>query len=178
MCNGIAVIVYYENGNLKGLCTGISSHDELCKQNEELRYGKTEPYRFELLYPCNLTYDRSLDFHNGIGIMGEQPEQVIWDTAFQTAKTFFMKHTKQQLQYAFLIHMNLSEANLSEANLSKANLSKANLSWADLSWANLSKANLSKANLSKANLSEVRYNKDTQFPIGFDLKTNNLIFWG
>ncbi|MDP3013121.1 MAG: hypothetical protein Q8M92_02680, partial [Candidatus Subteraquimicrobiales bacterium] len=68
MCNGIAVLVWTENGRPKGLCKGTSSHDELAKENENLRLGKIEPYRFELLYPSNLVYDRgakTLSLNNG-----------------------------------------------------------------------------------------------------------------
>ena len=153
MCKGIAVIVFEKNGELKGLCSGISSHDELCKQDEELRYGKIEPYRFELLYPCNLTYDRSAGIENGQGINKEQPKKEIWDIAFQAAKEFFIKHTKEQLQFAYLSGADLSRANLSGADLSRANLTWADLTGANLTWANLTGADLSSANLYGADLS-------------------------
>jgi hypothetical protein len=126
MCRGIAVIVYQKNGELKGLCTGISSHDKLCKQDEDLRFGKIEPYRFELLYPCNLTY-RSFDMHEGQGINKEQPKSKIWDVAFQIAKPFFIKHNKQQLQSAYLTRADLTGADLTGANLTEANLTRADL---------------------------------------------------
>ena len=152
MCKGIAVIVYEKDGLLHGLCTGVSSHDELCKEVEELRYGKIEPCRFELLYPCNLTYDRSLDRHNGQGIAGEQPEPVLWEAAFQVANPFFMKHQKEQLQNAYLEGANLFRANLDGAKLEGANLEEANLEGANLDGANLFRANLDGANLEGANL--------------------------
>ncbi len=78
MSNEIAVLIYEKNNELKGLCTGISSHDELCKFDEELKYGKIEPYRFELLYPNNLIYDRGHDKLLNNGIVKEQPNQKIW----------------------------------------------------------------------------------------------------
>lgn len=31
MCLGIAVLVFEENGRLKGLCNGTKHHDELCR---------------------------------------------------------------------------------------------------------------------------------------------------
>ncbi len=154
MCKGIAVIVYEKNGELKGICTGISSHDDLCKEVEELRYGQIEPYRFELLYPCNLTFDRSYNFVGMSGIAKEQPDTKLLDVAFHTAKPFFMKHTKQQMQNAYLSGANLSEADLSEANLIRANLIRADLSGANLIRADLIRANLSEANLIRAYLSE------------------------
>lgn len=162
MCNGIAVIVFQKDNQLRGFCTGISSHDELCKLDEDLRYGKIEPYRFELLYPCNLIYDRSSDLDGSIGIAKEQPSQKIWEIAFDVAKPFFMKHNLMQLQFANLRSTNLTNANLKGANmrgaylmnacLKNANLTYANLKEADLRDANLINANLTGANLTDANL--------------------------
>ena len=125
MCQGIAVIVYEKDGKLQGIATGISSHDELCKTVEELRYGKIEPYRFELLYPCNLTFDRAYNYKGECGLFKEQPKKEIWDIAFETAKNFFMMHNRTQLEKAYLSEANLSRADLSEANLSEANLTGA-----------------------------------------------------
>jgi len=150
MCNGIAVLVYLKNGELKGLCTGISSHDELCKQDEELRYGKIEPYRFELLYPCNLIFDRVYNMDKGVGVANEQPEQAIWDEAFRVAKPYFIKHTKEQLQYAHLTHANLTSADLRYANLTGADLTDADLTDADLTGANLTDADIRHVNLTDA----------------------------
>ena len=113
MCNGIAILVWEENGRLKGLCNGEQHHDVLAKENENLRYGKIEPYRFELLYPCNIVYDRSAsNLSLAEGFNGEQPPQKVWDVAFSVAKPFFMKHGKKQLQYANLRGVNLRDANL------------------------------------------------------------------
>ena len=150
MSNGIAILVFFKDGKLKGLCTGISSHDELCKLDEDLRYGKIEPYRFELLYPCDMRYDRSLNFYDGIGIAKEQPSQEIWETAFNVAKPFFMKHSLKQLQFANLRGTNLTNANLRGANLRDANLRDANLTNANLSDTNLRGADLKGANISGA----------------------------
>src|SRR3990170_3468179 len=152
MCNGIAVLVYLKNGELKGLCTGISSHDQLCKQDEELRYGKIEPYRFELLYPCNLIFDRVYNMDKGVGVANEQPEQAIWDEAFRVAKPYFIKHTKEQLQYAHLTHANLTSADLRYANLTGADLTDADLTDADLTGADLTGADLTGADLTDADL--------------------------
>src|SRR3990172_5599792 len=118
MCNGIAVVIYEKDKELKSLCTGISSHDELCKLDEDLRYGKIEPWRFEILYPCSVVYDRGHKKPLGVGVCGEQPEQKIWDMAITTAAPYFMKHTIKQLQYANLRGADLRDANLSCATLS------------------------------------------------------------
>ena len=59
MSNEIADLVFLKDGKLKGLCIDITSHDELCKLDESLHYSKIEPYRFELLYPCDLRYGRN-----------------------------------------------------------------------------------------------------------------------
>jgi len=133
MCNGIAVLVWEENGRLKGLCNGEKHHDILCKENENLRLGKIEPYRFELLYPANLVYDRgakSLPLANGL--FGEQPPREVWDVALSVAQPYFMKHTKEQLEYANLRGANLRLANLMDANLRGANLRGSNLRDANL----------------------------------------------
>jgi len=127
MCNGIAIIIYEKDGELKSLCTGISSHDELCKLDDDLRYGKIEPWRFELIYPCNLTYDRGHNKPLTLGVCNEQPEQKIWDIAIQTAIPYFMKHTKEQLQNANLKGADLEGANLKGANLEGAHLEGAHL---------------------------------------------------
>jgi len=111
MCNGIAIIIYEKDNELKSLCTGISSHDKLCRLDDELRYGKIEPWRFELIYPCSLTYDRGHDKPLGMGVCGEQPEQKIWDIALKTAIPYIMKHQKNQLQRANLTYVNLTGAN-------------------------------------------------------------------
>jgi hypothetical protein len=142
MCNGIAVIVYEKDGVLQGLCTGISSHDELCKEVEELRYGEIEPYRFELLYPCNLTFDRKYDFKGILGINKEQPDKQIWDIALEVSKDFFAKHTREQLTFAYLRGADLEGADLEGADLIGANLIDANLKGADLEGADLRGANL------------------------------------
>ena len=153
MCNGIAILVYEKNGRLKGLCKGITSHDELCKEDEDLRLGHIEPYRFELLYPANIVFDRAAN--NLIltnGLFGEQPPREIWDVAFEIGKPFFFKHTKQQLQFANLRSANLTDANLTDANLTDANLMGADLMGANLMGANLTDANLMGADLRGANL--------------------------
>jgi len=92
---------------LKALCTGTSSHDELCKLDDDLRYGKIEPWRFELLYPFSIVYDRGHAKPLGTGICGEQPEQRVWDLVIQTATPYILKHTTRQLQYAYLRGANL-----------------------------------------------------------------------
>ena len=122
MCNGIAVLVYEKNGEIKGLCTGISSHDELCKLDDALRYGEIEPYRFELLYPYNLTYDRSAKNRLGGGIAKEQPPEIVWDVARSVSNFYNMRHTIKQLQNAYLVGANLHGANLTGANLHDADL--------------------------------------------------------
>lgn len=169
MCSGIGVIVYEKDNELKGLCNGITSHDALCKLDTELKYGKIEPYRFELLYPNNLVYDRGHNKPLGNGLFKEQPEQKIWDKAYEVSNPYRMKHTIKQLQYATLFGIDLSGvtfeglnfegANFSEANLYETNFSEANLSGVNFSRANLSrtifiKANLEGVNFYKANLSE------------------------
>jgi len=151
MCNGIAILVWEKDNQIKGLCTGISSHDELAKLDEDLRYGKIEPYRFELLYPCNLTFDRST-LPSAMGIAKEQPPFHIWEKALSYLHIYAMKHTKQQLQKANLRYANLSNADLSNADLSNADLSNADLRYANLSNADLSNADLSNADLSNADL--------------------------
>ena len=152
MCNGIAVLVWTENGRLKGLCTGEKHHDILCKENENLRLGKIEPYRFELYYPANLVYDRSASLPLAEGLFGEQPPREVWDVALSVAQPFFMKHNKSQLEFANLICANLIGADLGGADLRDANLIGANLIGADLRDANLRDANLRSANLRSANL--------------------------
>ena len=163
MCNGIAVLVWTENGRLKGLCNGETSHDILCQKNEQLRLGKIEPYRFELLYPCNLVYDRG---HNklplGEGLFGEQPPTEVWNVALSHAKPYFMKHEKKQLQFA-----NLCRMKLEKADLSGADLRLADLRWADLRLADLSGADLREADLNVADLREADLN-------GADLRMANL----
>ena len=148
MCNGIAVIIYERNGKLNGLCTGVSSHDELCKLDDDLRYGVIEPWRFELLYPQNLVYDRGYNKKTETGLFNEQPSQAIWDVADQVSKTYHMKHNKNQLRFATLRNANLSYADLSDADLIDADLRNADLRNADLIDANLSGADLRNADLS------------------------------
>src|SRR5574343_384987 len=148
MCNGIAVLVWEENGRLKGLCNGEKHHDILCKENENLRLGIIEPYRFELLYPANMVYDRgarSLPLANGC--FGEQPPAEVWSVAFSVAQPFFMQHSTEQLEGANLKGANLKGANLKGANLEGANIIRANLEGAILEGANLYCANLKGANL-------------------------------
>jgi len=152
MCNGIAIIVYEKTGELKSLCTGTRSHDELCKLDEDIRYGKIEPWGFELLYPYSLVYDRGHSKKLETGICNEQPEQKIWDIAMQYIPMFGMKHTKQQLQYANLRGANLIDANLIDANLRGAYLEGANLRGAYLIDANLEGPYLQDAHLIDANL--------------------------
>ena len=153
MCLGIAVLVFEENGRLKGLCNGTKHHDELCRENENLRLGKIEPYRFELYYPTNLVYDRGADsLPLAEGLQGEQPPLKVWDVAFNVARPFFMKHTKDQLECANLRGANLRGANLRGANLRGANLEDADLRGANLIGANLRVANLEDADLRGANL--------------------------
>jgi hypothetical protein len=72
------------------------------------------------------------------------------------------------LRGAKLRNAELSGADLQGADLSGADLQGANLSDASLHSANLSAANLSGANLSNANLQEAKYDRDTQWPEGFD----------
>ena len=138
MCNGIAVLVYRKYGRLRGLCTGISSHDKLCKEDEALQYGKIEPYRFELLYPSNLVFDRGYkELPLGKGLCGEQPPREVWDVARSVSEPFIMKHSLKQLQYANLRGANLIGADLRGANLYGANLRGANLRSANLYGANM-----------------------------------------
>ena len=152
MCNGIAVLVYEKEGELHGLCTGISSHDELCKEVEELRYGKIEPYRFELLYPCNLIFDRMHDFKGALGINKEQPDKSIWDMAFAVSKEFFMTHAPDQLTFAYLSGANLTYTDLTHTDLRGANLTCADLRGATLTYTGLTRANLTDADLTYTNL--------------------------
>jgi hypothetical protein len=152
MCKGIAVIVYEKDGELRGLCSGVSSHDDLCKEVEELRYGKIEPHRFELLYPCNLTFDRAHDFRGQCGIFSEQPKKEIWDVAFDISRSFFMTHALKQLESAYLTGANLTEATLRGADLTGANLTEATLRGADLTGAYLTRADLRGADLTRADL--------------------------
>ncbi len=60
--------------------------------------------------------------------------------------------TEPDLNEAYLIMVELSEATLSRAHLSRANLGGADLNEADLNKADLRMANLSEANLSRADL--------------------------
>lgn len=131
MCNGIAILVWEKCAQIKGLCTGITSHDELAKMDEELKYGEIEPYRFELLYPYLLTYDRSANILN-TGLFNEQPPSLIIEKAMSYVMQYGMKHTIQQLQKANLRGANLGRANLEEAYLEGANLEEANLEGANL----------------------------------------------
>lgn len=162
MSNGIAIVVFLKNGQLNGLCNGITSHDELCKLDESLRYGETEPYRFELLYPCNLRYDRSLDLYDGIGLAKEQPTQEIWEVAFKVAKPFFMKHNLQQLQLADFRNANLTSANFKDANLRDANFRYAKIKNTNFTYANLIGADFRNANLINVNFKGANL-KDTNF---------------
>jgi len=163
MCNGIAILVWEENGRIKTLCNGEKSHDVLCKENENLRLGKIEPYRFELYYPCSVVFDRSsrkLPLLSGL--CGEQPPEKIFNAALEAGRPFFMKHDKKQLEHANLESANLKGANLEstdlrsanliDADLRSANLIDANLECADLRSADLISANLTGANLKDANL--------------------------
>ena len=176
MCNGIAIVVWEKNGNIKGLCAGISSHDELCKLDDDLRYGVIEPYRFELLYPCNLVYDCGYDLKLTNGIFKEQPPYLIWEKAFEFVRQYVMKHALNQLQYADMRVTDMRGANMRGANMYGADMQNVNMSGADmrvadmrganmngvnLSGANLSGANLSGANLSCANLSGTKYDNYT-----------------
>jgi uncharacterized protein YjbI with pentapeptide repeats len=91
--------------------------------------------------------------------------------------------SQANLSQAILNGADLSYANLSGADLSYADLNWANLSGADLSYANLSQAglgwaNLSGADLSHANLSQARYNNKTEWPEGFSVQTQRVIFVG
>jgi hypothetical protein len=63
----------------------------------------------------------------------------------------------------WLVNADLSGADLRGAIINEANLSEANLSGADLSGAKLGYTNLSGANLSGA-----KYDKNTNWPRGFD----------
>jgi hypothetical protein len=67
------------------------------------------------------------------------------------------------------------EANLSGANLTVANLRDARLAQANLSGANLIIANLSGAYLWKADLNGAKYNRQTQWPEGFDYENSGAI---
>ena len=153
MCNGIAILVYEKNGRLKGLCNGEKHHDVLCREDEDLRLGKIEPYRFELYYPANIVFDRgasSLPLADGL--FGEQPPQKVFDVAFEAGKPWFFKHKLDQLYAANLRRADLIGANLIGADLEDANLRRANLMGANLGDANLRRANLEDANLISANL--------------------------
>ena len=133
MCNGIAILVYEKNGRLKGLCNGEKHHDVLCREDEDLRLGKIEPYRFELYYPANIVFDRgasSLPLADGL--FGEQPPEKVFEVAFETGKPWFFKHKLDQLYGANLMGANLISANLRRANLRHANLISANLENANL----------------------------------------------
>lgn len=152
MCNGIAVLVYEKDKELKGLCTGISSHDELCKLDDDLRYGKIEPYRFELLYPCNLVYDRGHNKPTELGICKEQPKKEIWDIAFEISSAYRMSHTKHQLMYAYLRGADLEGADLREANLEGADLRGADLEGAKLEGTIYSKYTIFTKNLDKSRM--------------------------
>jgi hypothetical protein len=132
MCKGIAVIVYEKDGELKGLCSGISSHDELCKQVEEIRYGDIEPYRFELLYPYNLTFDRAHTFIGAEGICSEQPKKEIWNVAFDISRAFVMKHTRKQLDGQ------ISEGQISEGQISVRQISDGQISVRQISQGQIS----------------------------------------
>ena len=150
ICNGIAILVYEKNGRLKGLCNGEKHHDILCKQDEDLRLGKIEPYRFELYYPASIVFDRGARVNTlANGLFGEQPPVEVWDVAFEVGRPFFLKHKPDQLEFA-----NLEGANLEGANLRRANLE----------FANLIGANLEDANLRRANLEDIITNKYTVMP--------------
>ena len=141
MCNGIAILVYEKNGRLKGLCNGERHHDVLCKEDEELRLGKIEPYRFELYYPANIVFDWGAPNQPlAGGLFGEQPPGEVWDVAFEIGRPFFMKHRPDQLYAANLEDANLEDADLEDANLRRANLEDANLRRANLEGANLRRA--------------------------------------
>ncbi len=179
MSNGIAVLIYEKNNKLKGLCTGISSHDELCKLDEELKYGKIEPYRFELLYPNNLIYDRGYNKPLRNGIVKEQPDQKIWNVAFKVSNPYRMKHTIKQLQYAYFVNANLIDVNLSNADLSRSNFTGANLTEANLTGANLSETILLRVNFTKANLTGTNFSEANL--TGSNFTNANLTcanFWG
>ena len=162
MCNGIGVLVWKENGKWRGFADGRSSHDEMealkCKKGEE-------PWRFELLYPVHLVFDRAYDFKakekGNLGIAGEQPPREIWEKAFAAAKPFFYKHTKQQLQFANLRYAILRYADLRYAILRYADLSYADLSSADLRYADLRYADLTGAILENAKLDGIITNEFT-----------------
>ena len=180
MCNGIAILVYEKNGRLKGLCNGEKSHDVLCREDEDLRLGKIEPYRFELYYPASIVFDRGASsLPLAEGLFGEQPPQEVFDVAFEVGKPWFFKHKLDQLYGADLSgadligadliganlrRADLEYADLEDADLEDADLRHANLIGADLRHANLIGANLEDANLEDANLTDIITNKYTILP--------------
>jgi hypothetical protein len=112
MCNGIAVLVWKENERIMGACSGISSHDELAHTIPILAEGDIEPYRFELLYPQSLVYDRSCNLSLGTGLFHEQPPDEIWKKASNVSEKYNRKHTQKQLQFAYLRGADLEGADL------------------------------------------------------------------
>ena len=158
MCEGIAILVYEKNGRLKGLCNGEKSHDVLCREDEDLRLGKIEPYRFELYYPTSIVFDRGASsLPLAEGLFGEQPPEKVFDVAFEVGKPWFFKHKLDQLYGANLSgadlrHADLEDADLEDANLEDANLRRANLEDANLIGANLSGADVRHADLEDADL--------------------------
>ena len=79
------------------------------------------------------------------------------------------------LAQANLNSANLNGANLRYSSLEGANLRKANLSEADLTGADLRAADLREADLSGTDLRRAKYNRNTKWPDGFDLKAAEVI---
>ncbi|MFO0586821.1 MAG: pentapeptide repeat-containing protein [Polyangiaceae bacterium] len=77
--------------------------------------------------------------------------------------------TQANLAQANLIAANLIAANLIAVNLEEAKLEGTKLINANLEGANLIAANLVDANLEGAKLGRVRYDRRTQWPVGFDI---------
>jgi len=67
--------------------------------------------------------------------------------------------------------LDLSLTELRGARLARRYLARANLSRANLERAGLRGANLRGADLSKTNVKEARYDRDTEWPEGFDPET-------
>ena len=86
--------------------------------------------------------------------------------------------SKSYLEHANLSGVNLNHTHLGFASLRNANLSGADLSQTNLCFANLLGANLSGADLSQADLSNAVYDKETQWPEGFEYQKSGAYYIG
>jgi len=95
-------------------------------------------------------------------------DAVLRHSRFENANLSKANMTGVDLRGAVLMEANMTNANLSEANLSYSNLLDADLTGAVLRGVRLYNANLKGAKLEHADLTDILYNKDTQWPEGFE----------